>query len=197
MIYSLGRSFFLILSFFFFPIKVVGRENLPPRGSFIIATNHISNLDPFVVGLASRRKLSYIAKEELFRNKFQGFILSQWGAFPVKRESSDFRAMREILRRLKEGSSIVVFPEGTRAQEGVERSIQEGVSFIAAKSGVLVVPAYVQDTDLSLPVHAKMLKRHPVSVTFGSPMQISSEDSYTSFASSVMQNVYALSKIPV
>jgi 1-acyl-sn-glycerol-3-phosphate acyltransferase len=195
MIYFLGRSFFWIMSLLFYPIKTIGRENLPTSEAFIIASNHVSNLDPFVIGLASGRKLSYVAKEELFRNKIQGFILSQWGAFPVKRESSDFRAMRETLRRLKAGSSIVLFPEGTRAQQGVDRPIQEGVGFIAAKSAVVVIPTYVKDTDLSLPIHAKIPKHHPVSVVFGCPIRFTEQDSYESFASSVMQNVYALSKI--
>src|SRR3989338_365801 len=125
MVYWIAHVLFVIVSKLIFPIKVKGREYIPAQNSFILASNHLSNLDPMILGLASRRRLSYIAKESLFKNKIFGVILHQVGAFPIKREAADFRAIRETLRRLKKGSPIVIFPEGTRKAVRTTSGVQQ------------------------------------------------------------------------
>lgn len=193
MIYYISYFFFKALSVLFFPLTVIGRENLPVGQGFIIASNHISNLDPFILGVASRRRLNYVAKDSLFRNRVLGYLLYRVDAFPIKRGASDFRAMREILRRLKKGAAIVLFPEGTRQAAGVERKIHEGVGFIVAKAGVPVIPAYIHNSNKVLSPGSKSLKRHPVTVSFGAPLYFSQEQTYSDIAHKVMETVAALS----
>ncbi len=159
---------------------------------FIIASNHISNMDPFILGLASRRRLSYVAKESLFYSKLLRYLLYRVDAFPIKRGGADFRAMRETLRRLKKGAPVVLFPEGTRQIAGVERKVHEGIGFIVAKAGVPVIPAYIKDSDKVLPPGSKILKRHRVTVFFGEPLHFTKHQSYADIAHQVMEKVSSL-----
>lgn len=192
MIYYVSYFFFKLLSALFFPLTVTGRGNLPAGQGFIIASNHISNMDPFILGIASRRRLSYVAKDSLFYNKFLRYLLYRVDAFPVKRGGADFRAMRETLRRLKKGAPIVLFPEGTRQTTGVERKIHEGIGFIVAKAGVPVIPAYIKDSEKVLPTGGRILKRHRVTVIFGEPLRFAKHQSYTDIAHQVMARVSSL-----
>lgn len=192
MIYYISYFFLKALSVFFYPITVSGRENLPVGSGFIIASNHISNMDPFILGLASRRRLSYVTKDTLFRNRVLRYLLYRVDAFPIKRGASDFRAMRETLRRLKQGAPVVLFPEGTRQGAGVERKIHEGIGFIVAKAGVPVIPACIKGSEKVLPPGTKILKRHRVTVAFGAPLQFAKHQSYTDIAHQVMDRVSLL-----
>ena len=109
-----------------------------------------------------------MAKIEFFKGAL-GFFLTNLGAFPVKRGESDFGAMREALKRLKEGRVVLIFVEGTR-QIGHERPKPRlGSGFLAMKSGVPIVPVYVQGTDKVMAPGTKFFKRGPVSATFGKP----------------------------
>lgn len=94
-----------------------GRENIPKEGAIIVAPNHKSNFDPPIVGVAFKdRIIHYMAKEELFKNPIFGYILRQFGTFPVKRGSIDRMAIRRAILELKEGNALGIFPEGTRIQ---------------------------------------------------------------------------------
>jgi len=187
----IGRFFFKILSALFFPVTVKGRENLPTSGGFILASNHISNLDPFLVGSFSGHMPNFVAKQSLFKNKFIGFALGSWGAFPVKRKSADLGALKESLKRLKKGMPLVVFPEGTRAAKS-KRKAQPGVGFIAAKSKAPVFPVYVTGSDKTLPAGAKFFKRHPVTITYGKKIDFDPSQDYSDIASHILENIYHL-----
>ena len=192
MVYYLSYFFLKALSAFFFPITVTGGGNLPVDQGFIIASNHISNMDPFILGLASRRRLSYVTKDALFRNRVLRYLLYRVDAIPIKRGASDFRAMRETLRRLKLGAPVVLFPEGTRQTAGMERKIHEGIGFIVAKAGVPVIPAYIKDSEKVLPPGAKVLKRHRVAVAFAAPLHFTRHQSHADIAHQVMDRISSL-----
>src|ERR1700688_3905208 len=113
MIYYITYFLTKVLSWAYFPFTAHQTRHIPRQGAFILASNHISNLDPVVLGICSMRRLNFMAKIELFKG-FLGFFLTRLGSFPVKRGESDFVAMREALRRLKEGRVILIFVEGTR-----------------------------------------------------------------------------------
>lgn len=194
MIYIVSYFFFRVLSGLFFPATVIGRERLPVDQGFVIASNHISNLDPFILGISSGRRLSYVTKDSLFKNKIVGFFLPKVDAFPIKRGASDFRAMREILRRLKQNRPVVLFPEGTRKGAGKENRIHPGIGFVAAKSGAPVVPAYIKDSDKVMPPGAKMLRRHPVRVTFGDPLYFTADQSYIEISRHIMDKIVLLAQ---
>src|SRR5579863_3703731 len=132
-----------VLSWAYFPYKAYQTGNIPRHGAFILASNHISNLDPVVLGICSVRRLNFMAKVELFKGLL-GFVLTRLGAFPVKRGESDFGAMREALKRLKIGRVILIFVEGTRRIGNEPSKAQAGVGFLAMKSGVPIVPVFLQ-----------------------------------------------------
>ena len=192
MIYWLGWIIWWGMSAVFFPRTVKGLAHTRISGPFIIASNHLSNLDPMIIGLCFRRQLSYVAKESLFKKKFFAFILHKVGAFPIKRDSSDFRALRETLRRLKNGSPVVVFPEGTRRKSGDTaraHKVHDGIGFMAIKSGLPVLPVNIKGSDKVMPSGAKFFKRHPVTVSFGPAMTFSKHLSYSEIAEKIMEGI--------
>lgn len=191
MIYYITYFLTKILSWFYFPYTANQARHIPRQGGFILASNHISNLDPVVLGICSVRRLNFMAKIELFKGAL-GFFLTQLGAFPVKRGESDFGAMREALRRLKEGRVVLIFVEGTR-QIGNELSkAQAGVGFLAIKSGVPIVPVYVQGTNQVMAPGTKFFKRGPVSATFGEPFFVNDAPTYEAASQRILDKIYAL-----
>jgi len=189
-------SYFLLTLFerFYFRTIFYGRENLPKIGNFILASNHISNLDPFVLGLVARKRFSFIAKEELFKAPLLNFYFHQVGAFPIKRESADFRAIREALRRLKRGNPLVIFPEGTRGVAGRVKKINSGIGLLAIKSNLPVLPVYIKGTDKCLPDKAKWFKRALVEVRIGKALYFSAQQSYHEVAIQIMDGIQSLIK---
>lgn len=189
-------SYYVIktLGAIFSPRTVLGKEHIPVQGSFIIASNHVSNLDPFLIGLSLNRRISYMAKDLLFRNRFLRFLLRRVEAFPVRRGASDVRALRETLRRLKKGLPVVMFPEGTRRGSGVEQKTQSGIGFLAVKGNVPVLPVYIDGADKVLPPGTKWPKRSRVTVTFGKPVSFSKTQSYPEIVESIMREIQTLSE---
>jgi len=178
----------------YFQSKFYNVENLPLDGHFIIATNHISNIDPFIMGICQKRRFSFLAKEELFKTAFKNWAFRQMGAFPIKRGTSDFKALRESLRRLKSGTPLILFPEVTRGTSNAEKRSQAGIGFIAIKANVPIVPAYIEGSDKALPSGAKWFKRHPVKVTFGEPLRFKKDTDFSEISQSVLNEIYLISQ---
>ncbi|MGB9779383.1 MAG: lysophospholipid acyltransferase family protein [Caldanaerobacter sp.] len=128
-----------------FRIKVKGIENIPKKGPVIICPNHISLLDPPVVGALLNRRIYFMAKEELFRNPFLKLLLGTGlGAFPVKRGTADLSAIKTALNHLKKGRAVGIFPEGTRSKTGKLQKAEPGVAMLAIKSKAPVVPVGIK-----------------------------------------------------
>lgn len=176
----------------FFSLKVYGKENVPLKGAFIFASNHLSYLDPPIAAVSINRKLSFIARDSLFRNKIFGFLLRRLNAFPIKRESADFRALREALRRLAKGKAVLIFPEGTRGVRGMEKKSNPGIGFLISKSNVPVLPVYIHGADKALPSGAKMIKRSPVNVIIGKPINSFQSQSYEEISKEIIDVIYSL-----
>ncbi len=167
MIYFIGWAVFFIFFKLFLGFKVVGRENIPSGGAFIFVSNHVSYLDPILLGTSVYRPLNYMARENLFKRRCFGGIIRGLHAFPVKRSMGDLKAIKESLKLLNEGRPLVIFPEGTRAKDMNLRPAKPGVGFIVSKARVPVIPAYVQGSFDALPRSVKTFKRHPVTVYIG------------------------------
>ncbi len=146
MLYNFGRFIFAIYINVFFRFRVSGSENLPVRKPFIICANHISWIDPITVGVAipSRYKIYYMAKIELFKNPFVGFLLRKVGAFPIKRYEGDYVALKKSFQILKEGKILGLFPEGSRSQDGRLQKAHNGAALIAVRSGVPILPVAIE-----------------------------------------------------
>ena len=146
--------------------EVFGRENIPQEGPVVIASNHLSLLDPPVLGAAATRKVHFMAKSELFKPVWFGALIRKLGAFPVKRGEMDREAIKTGLKILKENKVLAVFPEGTRSKDGELGRAGGGAFMMGIKRKAQIVPAYIYGTDT---------KRHPgwpkVRVIFGKPME--------------------------
>ena len=142
------------------------------------------------MGLSCARRFNFIAKEELFKG-FQGWFIGTVGAFPIKRDAADFRALREALRRLKKGP-LVIFPEGTRGVGDREKKPQAGIGFLAQKSDVPVIPVYIEGSDKAHPEGSKWIKFHPVRLYIGAPVVLDKSLSYEEIAEEIIDAIYRL-----
>ena len=146
MFYEIARELVSFAYHIVFSIQVVGRENIPQEKSgYIIASNHVSNNDPPLVGITFRGKYTFMAKEELFqKSRIFAWLITKLGAFPVRRGAKDNSAIENALESLKHGRIFVIFPEGTRSKDGELGKAKSGVTLIAAQAKVPVVPVFVK-----------------------------------------------------
>ncbi|MDX6552863.1 MAG: glycerol-3-phosphate dehydrogenase, partial [Gaiellales bacterium] len=131
----------------FFRMSRMGREHVPAEGPVILASNHRSFLDPFVIGCCVRRPVYFVAKRELFHNPLIGWFLNCLGAFPIRRGEADEESVETAKRILARGDAVVIFPEGTRIRSGSLGSAKRGVGRLALESGAPVVPVTVHGTE--------------------------------------------------
>jgi len=189
MFYSLIRLLAFLILKIIFGIKVFGKNYIPKKGGFILASNHVSYLDPIVLGATCPRRLNFMARDDLFCNPLFSWLISKLGAFPIKRNSVDFSAIKKAMRRLEYGESLLLFPEGSRSFEGLSLQPQPGIGFLGAKLNVPVVPAFIRGTDKALPKGARFIKPQRVSVYFGKQIFIERRMPYQDIARRVMEEI--------
>jgi 1-acyl-sn-glycerol-3-phosphate acyltransferase len=193
MFYVISRLLYKLILVVFFRLKVYGLEHVPKTGGFIVAGNHVSYLDPPVFGVSCPRVLGYMARDTLFNPPWFAWILHHQNVFRVRRGAADFGAIREAFRRLKNGSGLLIFPQGTRSA-GSTTEAQSGVGFLARRSGVPVVPAYCDGTDVALPKGSKRVRLAPVRAIFGPPLVFQKDNpmSDEAFAIELMRRIAIL-----
>ena len=167
--YQLVRFFFRIVFLIYNRASVKWLTPLPESDRYIVAANHCSNLDPVLVGANFPRQLKYLAKDELFRPFFFGKIIRILGAIPVLQEDSKAAAaaLKGFLNLLKEGNSVILFPEGSRSQDGKLKPLEGGAALISIKSGVPIIPAYVSGTFEAMPSGVAWVKPKKIRLFFG------------------------------
>jgi len=153
--------------------KVIGRENVP-AGPALIASNHLSNYDPPMLGSVLSMRVFYFAKVELFRNKAIGWFLRGVHAFPVNRGKADRHAWKQSQDILKRGDQLIFFPEGTRSKDGEVKSGQPGMARLAFATGAPVVPAAICGSNRIKDV---LFRRAKLRVGFAQPIYLSDYDS--------------------
>lgn len=124
----------------FYNFHIEGAENIPQDRALVMASNHRSYADPVILTMPMKRPVTYMAKEELFKNKLFGWFITKLGAFPVKRGTGDMQVIDDAVAILESGRHLVIFPEGTRSKDGKVGKGKTGVALIAAKSGADVLP---------------------------------------------------------
>jgi glycerol-3-phosphate dehydrogenase (NAD(P)+) len=146
-LYLVVRALLVPLFLLYFRMQRIGREHLPADGPLLLASNHRSFLDPFVIGTMVRRPVYYMAKRELFEKRWQAWLLNALGAFPVDRGTGDGDAMDTARAILERGDCVVVFPEGTRVRPGPLAAPRRGVGRLALETGAAVAPVAVIGTE--------------------------------------------------
>lgn len=171
MAYFIVRNFLKLFFKIVMGFKVYGVENVPKKGGFILAGNHVSHLDPPALASACPRVLHFMARHTLFNNRVLGWIIGSCNSFPVRRGEVDLGAIKEAVRRLKNGKVLLIFPEGTRSQNGEIQAAQPGVGYLSLMAGVPILPAYVKGTDEAMPRGTRKIKSVRVSVYFGNMVE--------------------------
>ena len=140
----------LVSKLFVFPIykyvfkgHLIGRENIPQTDSFIMVSNHGSLLDPPLLGHALGRNISFMAKAELFKIPFLGFIIKACGAYPVKRGIADKNTIKTACKKLTNNNSIGIFIDGTRQKNGRVNKPKQGAALLAFKNQKLLLPVAI------------------------------------------------------
>lgn len=152
-----------------FRVKVVGKENIPKNGPFIIAGNHVSYLDPILAGCSVFPKSpNYFAKKQLFDIPFFGLLIKALGAFPAERERMDRNAIRIAIDVLKRKGILIIFPQGTRTKE--MDSVYNGAAYFAYKTKVPVLPVAIIGTDKIMPPGKRFPRFPKVTVRIGKPL---------------------------
>lgn len=150
--------------------RVEGRANVPQSGAVIIAPVHRSFADFAFAGTLTDRKLFFMAKDELWRNRWFGRLLEVLGVFPVHREAADREALRYAEAVLRQGQALVMFPEGTRKQGAQVAELLEGAAFLAARTGASVVPVGIGNSDRAMPKGSLVPKPLRIRVVAGPAM---------------------------
>lgn len=157
--------------------EVAGLHRLPASGGFLIAANHMSHLDPPLIGCHVPRQMCFFARKTLWKPGLGAWWMDAVGAIPVDRDGgSDMQAMKRVLRALEEGKVLALFPEGTRSPTGQLQAPKAGVGFIACKSRAPVVPARIFGSFEAFGRSGPIRPGTPVSIVFGHPIQPSEYD---------------------
>ena len=175
----------------YYRAEIIGLENIPKEGPLIFCGNHRSYLDPPLLVATAKRDMKFLAKEELYKNKFLAFLGWVFEAIPVKRDEKDISAIKTSLKDLKEGKCIALFPEGTR--NGLEKGekVKDGVAFFAVRSGAKVLPCGIKGGTKG---------NRKVTITYGKPLDYSKykgskdKEILEKITNEVMENILDLAK---
>ena len=150
----------------YYKVEYIGLENIDRKDGFIIAPNHITEFDPLLIAMASKRLFYYIAKCELFQNSLLAKAIVGLNGFPIMRGKGDMRAINYAVELVRRGEVLCIFPEGTRSADGMPHEAKSGVGYIARHAAADVVPTaiYMEDKDK---------KGSKVIVKFGEPIRYS------------------------
>jgi 1-acyl-sn-glycerol-3-phosphate acyltransferase len=167
MLYAICCNLCRWIARFLFGLHVEGLEHVPTAGAAILAPNHVSYVDPVVVGVSIRRRIHFMAKGELFQNRLVGWFMRGLQAYPVSRERVDPSTLKRTLSLLAAGQIVLVFPEGTRGDGRSLGPAKLGIAMIAARSGAPVVPVFHWGAEQVLPRGSRRFRRVPLRVRFG------------------------------
>lgn len=167
MLYKILKLLSSGLARLLFRLEARGTGHIPRSGPILIVANHLSHLDSPIVGAVAPRPLHFLAKAELFSIPLFGQLIFAVHARPVRREGTDPGALRTALRILEAGQALLIFPEGTRGEEGMLREGKPGAGMLAVVSGAPVVPAYIEGTGRILPRGRWVPRSGKIRVSFG------------------------------
>lgn len=167
----------LVLRLFFYlftRLEITGQENVPASGSLMVVMNHVSFLDPPLLGVGIPRRIWWMSKIENWNNPIMGAVLTLYGAFPVQRGEVDRKALVHALDILRTGGALGIAPEGTRSRSGILARAKPGAARLALQTDATVLPAGIAGTELAVQDWRK-LRRPVISLHVGKPFKLTAE----------------------
>jgi 1-acyl-sn-glycerol-3-phosphate acyltransferase len=198
-IYWLGWMSFGAAFRSMFGMRIVGREHLITEGPVLVASNHQSFLDPPLIGNLYQDEMVYLARKTLF-TPVTRWLYTKWNAIPVDQDRPDMASLKTIIRKLREGHRVLVFPEGERSHDGVLGEAAPGIGLIAVKSGVPIQPVRISGARDALPRGSARIRFARITVSIGAPIHLTpeeikaakGEDDYERIAKRIMAAIVAL-----
>jgi len=198
-IYWLGWVTFGSVFRALFGLKVSGREHLVTEGPVLIISNHQSFIDPPLLGNLYSHEIWYLARKTLFKG-FGAWLYPRWNAIPVDQDKPDMASLKTVIKLLKEGKPVLIFPEGERTGSGDLGEAAPGVGLVAAKSGAPIQPIRIRGAYEALPRGSARIRFHRISVTIGPPIrltpaelkQVSGKEGYDQLAKRLMAAIAEL-----
>lgn len=154
----------------FYPVKVIGKKNLPKKKGYVLTCNHFTNMDPVLLDVYLNKKIRFLAKKELFKNKFVGFFLKRFGGFPVDREKPGVSSFKFALEVLKKNKILGIFPEGTRNKNIEEEGLMQ------LKNGAIVFASKGESQIVPVVIYKKPKAFRKNYILIGEPIDIIGED---------------------
>ncbi len=158
-----------------FGMRVIGRENLITEGPVLVASNHESFIDPPLIGNLYQDMMWFLARKTLF-TKATNWLYTKLQAIPVDQDRPDMASLKTIIKKLKQGDRVIVFPEGERTHDGKLGQAAPGIGLIAVKSGAAIQPVRIRGAREALPRGSARIKRSRISVTIGKPIRLTPEE---------------------
>ena len=174
--YNIFYNLAKLLARVFFRMRVVHPERMVESGPLILAVNHTSYFDPPLAGICSRRGVYYLARKTLLQWPFFGPLFPAMNVIPVERDGNDMSALREVIKKIKEGNGVVLFPEGTRSKDGNIQPARAGIGFVIAKTGAPVLPMRIFGAYDAFPKNSKRLHFTQITVVIGEPLVFDPND---------------------
>ncbi len=173
-LYTFIRFNLYVILKIIFRMKVYGRENIPASGRLIICSNHLSYIDPVFTDSCVKRQICYMAKAQLFTNRFVSAVVTWFNAYPVNRGAFDRQALRNSVAILNAEQIIGLYPEGTRSTDGIIRAGHKGVGLISIMAESPVLPVAITGTNMIIRKPHKRLFFPQVKIAFGKPVHTAS-----------------------
>ncbi|MCX6956940.1 MAG: lysophospholipid acyltransferase family protein [Verrucomicrobiae bacterium] len=160
----------------FFHFRVIHPERMVESGSLILAMNHQSYFDPPLAGICSKRAVYFLARKTLSSLPFFGRLLPDFNVIPIDRDGKDSSSLKTIIRLLRSGNAVVLFPEGTRSPDGSLQRGHSGIGLIIAKTKAPVLPMRIFGAHEAFPKNSKKIHHHPITVVLGNPIYFNEEE---------------------
>jgi len=175
-------------------LKVYGLENVPKKGRFILVSNHVSELDPPIIGSFTPREVFFAAKEQLFKNRIIGAFFRYHNCIPIRRHGSDTEAIKKLTKCLREDNPVLIFPEGTRTLDPNGIEAKAGVGMIATLGKADLLPTRIDGTHKAKP---SLFRRNRITLRYGEVIKLESlvnkdlskKENYRLVADSIMQSI--------
>lgn len=158
-----------------FGMRVTGGENLITEGPVLVASNHESFLDPPLIGNLYKDEMVYLARKTLF-TPITRWLYTSWNAIPVDQDRPDMGSLKAIIRKLKEGHRVLVFPEGERTADGKLGEAAPGIGLVAVKSGAVIQPVRISGARDALPRGSSRIRFTRITVAVGKPIRLTPEE---------------------